>query len=97
MPSEKTLTKWERFAKGKGILNRKKDRYAFDDEKGEERPRYGYQSTKNDPLNNWLVEVPAGGDIMADYIAKAGEDKKVSLSQRSLTTRQRLRRTLNNS
>jgi len=81
VPSEKALTKWERFAKGKGILNRKKERYAFDDDKGEERPRYGYQSTKNDPLNTWLVEVPKGGDIMEDYIAKAGEPKKAKVEK----------------
>lgn len=81
MPSEKTLTKWERFAKGKGIQKRKKEKYAFNDEKGEERPRYGYQSAKNDPLNNWLVEVPKGGDIMEDYIAKAGEEKKAKIDK----------------
>lgn len=81
VPSEKALTKWERFAKGKGIQKRKKDKYAFDDDKGEERPRYGYQSARNDPLNNWLVEVPKGGDVMADYIAKAGEDKKTKVDK----------------
>lgn len=43
-PSEKPLTKWEEYAKIKGIKSRKKDRMEFDDRLGLNRPRWGFKS-----------------------------------------------------
>jgi regulator of ribosome biosynthesis len=57
-PKEKQPTRWERFAKEKGIQNRKKSRKVFDEASGEYRPRWGYGSAKNDPMNDWVIPVP---------------------------------------
>jgi regulator of ribosome biosynthesis len=63
VPKEKTLTRWEKFAKAKGINKTKKSRVEFDEGLGEFVPKYGFRGIKqgrNPDLvpNDWLVEVP---------------------------------------
>jgi len=63
VPKEKTLTRWEKFAKAKGINKTKKSRVEFDEGLGEFVPKYGFRGVKqgrNPDLvpNDWLVEVP---------------------------------------
>jgi regulator of ribosome biosynthesis len=56
LPKEKPPTKWELFAKLKGIQNRKKSRMVYDEASKEYRPRYGYKRA-NDDTKDWLIEV----------------------------------------
>lgn len=53
-PSEKPLTKWEEYAKIKGIKGRKKDRMEFDERLGLNRPRWGFKSKTEDM--EWAME-----------------------------------------
>lgn len=46
IPKEKTFTKWEKFAKEKGIQKKRRDRLVFDQSTGEYVPRYG-RGSKN--------------------------------------------------
>ena len=62
LPKPKPLTKWERFARAKGIVKRKKDRLVFDEERQEWVPRWGYQGKNKELEDQWLVEVPANAD-----------------------------------
>lgn len=62
LPKPKPLTKWERFARAKGIVKRKKDRLVFDEERQEWVPRWGFQGKNKDLENQWLVEVPSNAD-----------------------------------
>ena len=43
LPAPKAMTRWEAYAKEKGITKRKRDRMIFDEEMQEWRPRYGYK------------------------------------------------------
>jgi regulator of ribosome biosynthesis len=43
IPKAKQLTKWEQFAKLKGIQKKSKGRMVFDEEKQEYLPRFGYK------------------------------------------------------
>ena len=44
VPEPRPETRWERFAKEKGIKKRKKSsRMVYDEQKGEWRPRWGYK------------------------------------------------------
>ncbi len=52
------MTRWERFAKEKGIHKTKKTRMVYDDASGDMLPRWGYGAKQNDPMTNWLIEVP---------------------------------------
>ncbi|KAJ9070850.1 Rhodanese- sulfurtransferase [Entomophthora muscae] len=75
VPKPKPLTRWEKFAKAKGIQNKKRDRMVFDEESGEYRPRYGYKGI-NQVDKDWLMEVPENVDPETDMFSKARADKK---------------------
>ncbi|KAJ2290170.1 Rhodanese- sulfurtransferase, partial [Coemansia sp. RSA 2706] len=66
LPKVKPMTRWEKFAKLKGIDQRKKSRMVFDENTDEWRPRFGYKGVNNDGLNQWLIEVPGNADQYAD-------------------------------
>ena len=57
--SERPLTKWQAFAKKRGIGPRKRrSSHIFDDNISKDwRPRYGSKSAKNAPLANWVTEL----------------------------------------
>ncbi|KAM0682540.1 Rhodanese- sulfurtransferase [Mitosporidium daphniae] len=57
--SEKPPTKWEAFAKKKGIKPKhKRSSHVFDDKISKEwRPRHGSKSAKNDALADWVTEL----------------------------------------
>lgn len=78
LPKAKEATKWEKFAKGKGIAQKpKKDRLVFDEEKQEWVPRYGYRGKNKDAEDQWLVEVPQNAEADHDPRAAAKSERKV--------------------
>lgn len=62
LPKPKPLTKWEKFARKKGIANRKKERLVYDEATQQWVPRWGYGGKNKELENQWLVEVPANAD-----------------------------------
>ncbi|KAI8878891.1 RRS1-domain-containing protein [Backusella circina FSU 941] len=79
LPKDKPLTRWEKFAKAKGIQNKKRERMVFDEDSGEYKPRWGYKGSvgdkdKLDP--DWLIEVPNTADPMEDQYEKKRAEKK---------------------
>eukprot|EP01094_Clydonella_sp_ATCC50884_P030089 TRINITY_DN9676_c0_g1_i1.p1 TRINITY_DN9676_c0_g1~~TRINITY_DN9676_c0_g1_i1.p1 ORF type:complete len:335 (-),score=141.21 TRINITY_DN9676_c0_g1_i1:49-1017(-) len=85
VPKPKPLTKWERFAKAKGIQKRKKERMVWDEDFQEWRPRFGYKRANN-PLDkdNWIVELKEGDD--PDAFAKLARDKKERVKKQRKAT-----------
>lgn len=58
IPAEKPPTKWELFAKKKGITKTKdKTKLVYDEATGEWVPRWGYKGKNKEGENEWLVEV----------------------------------------
>lgn len=57
IPVQKPLTRWEKFAKEKGIVKQKRSAKVFDEASGEWKYRHGSKSAKNDPLADWCEEV----------------------------------------
>lgn len=53
------LTKWEAFAKSKGITKKKRDRMVWDEETTSFKVRYGYKRAVADP-QNWLIPHKVG-------------------------------------
>lgn len=80
VPVTKSLTRWERFAKERGIQNRKKSRFVYSEELKQWVPRHGYKSEKNQMLNketgDWVLEVPANADPYECQFEKRKQDKK---------------------
>jgi regulator of ribosome biosynthesis len=50
LPQPKPLTKWEKFAKEKGIKKKKRERMIYDEDHQEYRPRFGYKRTNSGTL-----------------------------------------------
>jgi regulator of ribosome biosynthesis len=58
VPEEKQMTKWQEFAKKKGIKDKKRDgKLVYDEASGEWLPKYGYKGKNKAGENDWLVEV----------------------------------------
>lgn len=58
VPAEKQLTRWEKFAKAKGITKQKRTRMVYDEQSGEYRPRWGYKAVTEGVEKDWLIEIP---------------------------------------
>ncbi|MCJ1251581.1 Rhodanese- sulfurtransferase [Trapelia coarctata] len=59
LPAEKQQTKWEKFAKKKGIKEKKRGegKMVYDEEKGDWVPKWGYKGRNKDGEGNWIVEI----------------------------------------
>ncbi|XP_071341347.1 ribosome biogenesis regulatory protein homolog [Trachinotus anak] len=74
-PKPKPPTKWEQFAKLKGIQKKKKTNLVWDENAKEWRRRWGYKRA-NDDTKDWLIEVPETADPNDDQFAKRVKAKK---------------------
>ncbi|XP_074659155.1 ribosome biogenesis regulatory protein homolog [Tubulanus polymorphus] len=82
-PKEKPLTKWQEFAKMKGINSTKKSRMVWDDSAQEWKPRWGYKRA-NDDTKDWLIEIPDHKDPMEDQFAKRKHAKSERVAKNEL-------------
>ncbi|KAK3708727.1 hypothetical protein QZH41_015161, partial [Actinostola sp. cb2023] len=80
VPKPKPLTKWQEFAKSKGINKTKRERKIWDEAKGEYLPRYGYKRTKDD-TQDWVAEVPQNADPYEDQFEKRIQKKKEKVAK----------------
>lgn len=55
----KPLTKWEQFARSKGITKKRKERAVWDEERQEWRARWGRDGANKKEEGAWLSEVKA--------------------------------------
>ncbi|CAM9795381.1 unnamed protein product, partial [Hapterophycus canaliculatus] len=76
VPAPKAETRWDRFAKEKGIMGSKRSRMMWDDEMKEWKPRHGYKRANEGVLNHAIVEVKPGKDPLADPWSEARVEKK---------------------
>ncbi|XP_059183006.1 ribosome biogenesis regulatory protein homolog [Centropristis striata] len=74
-PKPKAPTKWEEFAKLKGIQKKKKTNLVWDETAKEWKRRWGYKRAKDD-TKEWLIEVPVTADPNEDQFAKRNKAKK---------------------
>lgn len=75
LPKERPPTKWEQYARTKGIQRRKKPKLIWDEELKEWKPRYGYRRVEKEDAKNWLIEVPHTADPYEDQFAKRSDEK----------------------
>lgn len=80
IPKPKPPSKWEEFAKRKGITKKKRERMILDKDTQEWKPRYGYKRG-NDETQDWLLEVPQNADPYEDQFEKKIEAKKERVSK----------------
>lgn len=82
-PKAKAPTKWEQFAKLKGIQKKKKTNLVWDETAKEWRRRWGYKRA-NDDTKEWLIEVPETADSNEDQFAKRIKAKKERVAKNEL-------------
>ncbi|KAI8594189.1 ribosome biogenesis regulatory protein-domain-containing protein [Geranomyces variabilis] len=80
IPKEKPMTRWEKFAKIKGINKTKNTRKVYDESVDGYKPRWGYGGA-NSTEDDWIKEVPDNADPMEDQYAKASEEKTARISK----------------
>ncbi|WVW81170.1 hypothetical protein I302_103161 [Kwoniella bestiolae CBS 10118] len=81
LPKPKPLTKWERFAKEKGISHKKKEKHVWDEEKQEWVARWGKDGKNREKEGQWLHEVKAGEDADLDPASTARSDRKARIAK----------------
>eukprot|EP00948_MAST-09A_sp_MAST-9A-sp1_P002015 g2015.t1 len=75
LPKPKVETKWEKYAKDKGIFNKKRSRMIWDEDSAEWKPRHGYKRGK-DNTNDWLIEYKAGENTSINKFEERKMEKK---------------------
>ncbi|XP_078396532.1 ribosome biogenesis regulatory protein homolog [Cetorhinus maximus] len=83
LPKPRPPTRWEEFAKLKGIQKKKKSNLAWDKEKKEWRRRWGYKRA-NDETKQWVIEVPEMADPNEDQFTKRVTAKKERVAKNEL-------------
>ncbi|KAL9934134.1 hypothetical protein V8E36_007216 [Tilletia maclaganii] len=92
LPKPKPATKWEKFARAKGINKRKKEKMVFDDETQEWVPRWGYKGANKKEEEQWLHPVKANADddySPARAAKRARKDRKLKNEGQRLRNLQR--------
>lgn len=88
VPKPKPLTKWQQFAKDKGIQKKKKTKLSWDEQLKKWIPLYGFKKVKAQKERDWVLEVPANANPLEDQFAKRVEAKSERVAKNEL---QRLR------
>lgn len=88
VPKPKPLTKWQKFAKEKGIQKKKKPKLSWDDQLQKWIPLFGFKRAKAENDKNWLIEVPQNANPNEDQFAQKIVAKSENVAKNEL---QRLR------
>ncbi|KAM9023209.1 ribosome biogenesis regulatory protein homolog [Ara ararauna] len=91
-PRPKPPTRWEQFARLKGIRRRKRTSLVWDEQAKEWRRRWGYRRAGGDPARAWLAEVPAGADPEEDQFARLRREKRERVARNELNRLRNLAR-----
>ncbi|KAF2280676.1 ribosomal biogenesis regulatory protein [Westerdykella ornata] len=83
IPTEKPPTKWELFAKKKGIKDKKKEgKMVYDEASGEWVPKWGYKGKNKEGENDWLVEVDEKKERETGEAGDARRDSRAARKER---------------
>ncbi|KAI9000766.1 ribosome biogenesis regulatory protein-domain-containing protein [Trametes punicea] len=92
LPKPKPLTKWEKFAKAKGIQKKRRDKKVWDEEKQEWVDRWGWKGSNKKEETQWLSEVPANADVDYDPAKVARDARKARVAKNERQRQQNLSR-----
>ncbi|XP_053607086.1 ribosome biogenesis regulatory protein homolog [Plodia interpunctella] len=84
VPKPKPLTKWQEFAKAKGITKKKKDKLEWDEQLQKWVPLYGFRKAAAEKEKNWVIEVPQNVDPMTDMYEKKATEKSEKVAKNEL-------------
>ncbi|KAN0135911.1 Ribosome biogenesis regulatory protein (RRS1) domain containing protein [Lactarius tabidus] len=90
LPKPKPPTKWERFARAKGIQSQRRDKKIWDDERQTWVPRWGWKGKNREEETQWLHEVPANADVDYDLAKEARTKRKERVAKNERQQKQNL-------
>ncbi|KAJ6829777.1 ribosome biogenesis regulatory protein-like protein [Iris pallida] len=93
LPKPKPPTKWEQFAKMKGIKNHKKDKRVFDEQTGTWKRRYGYDRV-NDDKDVPIIEAKMTDEPGEDPFSKRMSEKKQRVEKQDKNRLQNLKQAM---
>lgn len=88
IPKPRAPTKWEKFAKEKGIQKKKKANLSWDEQLQKWVPNYGYKRAAAEKEKEWVIEVPQNVDPNTDMFSTKTTAKTERVAKNEL---QRLR------
>ncbi|CAG9863544.1 unnamed protein product [Phyllotreta striolata] len=88
IPKPRPLTRWEEFAKAKGIVKKKKAKLSWDEHLKKWIPLYGFKKAQSEKEKDWVLEVPENVNPMEDQFEKKLHAKSERVAKNEL---QRLR------
>lgn len=94
LPVERQPTKWEEFAKKKGIQKRPKDKKVYDEELGRWVPTYGYLKKQAEKEKDWCLEVPQNIDPYTDMYQKKKDLKNERVAKNEIKRMKNVARAL---
>ncbi|OQV18812.1 Ribosome biogenesis regulatory protein-like protein [Hypsibius exemplaris] len=83
IPKAKPMTKWEKYAKEKGITKTKQSRMVWDQTTREWKPRWGYKKAATED-DDWVTEVPKDSDGRNDPFTEKAKAKKERIAKNEL-------------
>lgn len=87
LPSEKMLSKWQKFAKEKGIQKKKRSRMVYDETQEDYVPRWGAYSIKhNQRKGQAIMEVQRGQDPNVDLFEKQALETQLAKQRQNKAT-----------
>ncbi|EPQ59177.1 RRS1-domain-containing protein [Gloeophyllum trabeum ATCC 11539] len=92
LPKPKPPTKWEQFAKAKGIQKKRKDRKVWDEEKQEWVNRWGWGGKNKEGEGAWLSEVKQGAEVDHDPAQELRNSRKARVAKNERQQLQNLAR-----
>lgn len=84
VPKPRPLTKWQEFAKLKGIQKKKKGKLSWDEQLKKWVPLYGYKRAAAEKEKEWVLEVPENANPMEDQFTKGKALKNERVSKNEL-------------
>jgi len=95
VPKAKPLTKWQTYAKDKGITKRKKTKLVWDEIVNAWVPRFGYRRAVAQHEKDWVLEVPQNADPFEDQFEKKTEAKSERVAKNELQRLKNIARSRN--
>ncbi|KIL70305.1 hypothetical protein M378DRAFT_189851 [Amanita muscaria Koide BX008] len=95
LPKPKPPTKWELFAKAKGIQKKRKEKRVWDEEKQEWVNRWGKGGKNKQVEDQWITEVPHNAEVNFDPRKEARDERKVRIAKNEKQQQQNLARQAN--
>ncbi|KAF9048111.1 RRS1-domain-containing protein [Hymenopellis radicata] len=81
LPKPKPPTKWEQFAKAKGIQHKKRDKKVWDEDKQDWINRWGRDGKNREKEEQWITEVPMNADVDHDPRKAARDERKARIAK----------------